>query len=167
MNKGFTLIELLVVVLIIGILSATALPQYTRTVEKSRAAEINIWISNAKKAFDLYYLANGFPSSTVHLTGPNAEGDIDLSLGNVREGITETWNKSFTASATCNSTECYLDVYRNQTNPDIAGNIYRLSARYNPSSGAWVSRRMTVSQPSAKSVAQAFKQEGWTITESY
>ncbi len=62
---GFTLIELLVVVLIIGILSSVALPQYQKAVEKSRSAEaISMWKTVAV-AERLYRMNNGTYTRSV------------------------------------------------------------------------------------------------------
>lgn len=53
-DGGFTLIELLVVVLIIGVLSSTAIPQYFKLVEKSKIAEATHLLESMKGAQERY-----------------------------------------------------------------------------------------------------------------
>lgn len=62
---GFTLIELLVVVLIIGILSSFALPQYRVAVEKARVAKALPLFRSIVNGMEVYKMANGSYSADV------------------------------------------------------------------------------------------------------
>lgn len=58
-NAGFTLIELLVVVLIVGILAGVALPQYEKSVEKSRMVSAITMAKAVRDAEEVHFLATG------------------------------------------------------------------------------------------------------------
>ncbi len=77
-QQGFTLIEVLVVVLIIGILSAIALPQYETAVEKARMSEAMINAKAITDAAQRYFQAN--PNDTV-ISNKNQIADVDLKGG--------------------------------------------------------------------------------------
>ena len=78
---GFTLIELLVVVLIIGILSSVALPQYTKAVEKSRASEAMAYADSWIKGQQIYFMANG--------TFTDDDSNLDIALPDTLKNFTQ------------------------------------------------------------------------------
>ncbi|ACC98936.1 PilE-like protein [Elusimicrobium minutum Pei191] len=94
-NNAFTLIELLVVVLIIGILAAIALPQYTKAVEKSRAAETLLVGRAIKDAQERYFLSTGsyttkFEDLDIDIPGTSSSEGVVFTLKNYKYSLSNT-----------------------------------------------------------------------------
>lgn len=122
MKKGFTLIELLVVVLIIGILSSVALPQYTKAVEKARAAEAVQMLRTIAQANERYYLANGAYTSNFEDLDIGVPGTLVDYAGLTRK---ETKYFNYAPSGTSNAV-VQLEKYIAVANRLPAGESYYL-----------------------------------------
>jgi prepilin-type N-terminal cleavage/methylation domain-containing protein len=68
-NEGFTLIELLVVIIIIGILSAIALPSFLNQANKARESEAKQYAGSMNRGQQTFYLENQLFATSIELMG--------------------------------------------------------------------------------------------------
>jgi type IV pilus assembly protein PilA len=106
-EKGFTLIELLVVIIIIGVLSAVALPQFLQQTDKARLAGSKSQVGAILRAQQAFRLSNNRWAATcaelasvATIKSPTAEWDFgacgdapktrDLPITITASGLTGT-----------------------------------------------------------------------------
>jgi prepilin-type N-terminal cleavage/methylation domain-containing protein len=83
-SEGFTLIELLVVIIIIGILSAIALPSFLNQANKARQSEAQTYVGSINRGQQAYFL----------------EKSSFGQLSYLELGIRDTKNYSYTSNPT-------------------------------------------------------------------
>ena len=102
------MIELLVVVLIIGILASVAMPQYFKSVEKSRSAEATGVLASIASAQERNYMAKGGYASSLD--------DLDVGINSLSyftvtiNGTTATATRSATAGGGLGAYQITLSI---------------------------------------------------------
>jgi type IV pilus assembly protein PilA len=106
-NAGFTLIELLVVIIIIGILSAIALPSFLNQANKARQSEAKTYIGSLNRGQQAYFLENNGFSGTVAALGIG----VSSSTTNYAYTVSPTTANSFSAIAVAGAKQVALRGY--------------------------------------------------------
>jgi prepilin-type N-terminal cleavage/methylation domain-containing protein len=102
-DQGFTLIELLVVIIIIGILSAIALPSFLNQAKKARQSEAKTYVGSLNRGQQAFYTENDSFTSSIDAMGVGI--------------ATQTANYTYIAATNVNTgTNIFAANYSNSTN---------------------------------------------------
>ncbi len=157
MKRGFTLIELLVVVLIIGILSSVALPQYTTAVEKARVTEVLQNISTMEKQIELYLLENGTPTSKVCYKD---FATVELSGGEWEDCAYNTKNFQYYIPGVSAGGEGYIEAIR-QGNDEYTLISATRTADNSVQHGNWYHACYTWQTDTGRKICKQLESQGW------
>jgi len=111
-RKGFTLVELAVVIVIIGVLAAFGVPQFLKSVERSKAAEAFNYLSAVRSAQERYLAKEGIYADEAN------KGKLDITqttpkyfdVGTIYaggSGGSPTWELELTRKASSSSYGTY------------------------------------------------------------
>ncbi|MEH2359269.1 type IV pilin-like G/H family protein [Nostoc sp.] len=100
-DEGFTLIELLVVIIIIGILSAIALPSFLNQANKAKQSEAKTYVGSMNRAQQAFYLENTLFTTAI--------GSLGLGI------VTQTVNYQYSVAYTSGES-----VATNRANVNVA-----------------------------------------------
>lgn len=114
LQDGFTLVELLIVVVILGVLAAIAIPQFSASTDDSKAAALDATLSNLRTAIELYYQQHGSYPSAVAAGG--AFGAINTEAA-FRDQLVNYTSAAGAASTTKDATYKYGPYLKKSTIP--------------------------------------------------
>ncbi len=80
-RAGFTLVEILIVVVILGILAAIVVPQFTNAANDARAGNLQTQISTISNQIELFRARTGAYPTLAQLNAAPTDGTLGTSFG--------------------------------------------------------------------------------------
>lgn len=119
-QKGFTIIELVVVILLLGILTATALPRFMDVTDDAHAAVVSAVVGGLGTGTALYkaqWYANNQPTTVTEFNGITAHPVSGYPVGTKTGGLSTL--RSVGTTAHC--VEIFQNVLQSGGQPTISG----------------------------------------------